>query len=63
MTEANAHPEGAQWPEPVEAGGDSVVDAIVGSLEDIPGQPVEEHLARYTEIHDALLSALDSEES
>lgn len=63
MTEVSGVPEEVRWPEPVEAGGDPSVDAIVASLEDVPGLPVEEHLARYTEVHDALLSALDTEES
>jgi hypothetical protein len=68
MTESNGHPEDkhpeeARWPALAEGTGDSSVDAIVASLEDVPGLPVEEHLARYTEVHDALLSALDTEES
>ncbi|OFI38842.1 hypothetical protein BIU82_17425 [Arthrobacter sp. SW1] len=63
MTELNGGPDNVPWPEPPEPGGDPVVDSVAGGLTDLPGLPVEEHLARYTEIHDALLSALDSEDT
>lgn len=63
MTELNGGPGNVHWPEPPEPGGDPVVDRAAGRLADLPGMPVEEHLARYTEIHDALLSALDSDDS
>lgn len=63
MTDANGHGDGLRWPDPPEDGGDPVVDAVAAGLADIPAAPVEEHLGLYTGIHDALLSALDTEES
>jgi len=62
MTDVNGH-AGARWPDLPDDGGDPLVDAVAAGLAEIPAAPVEEHLARYTEIHDALLSALDTEES
>jgi hypothetical protein len=60
------------WPEPRPADsgaggseGTSVVDATVQEVLDrvreIPGLPVSEHPAAYTEIHDALLEALNED--
>jgi hypothetical protein len=61
MTEMNGHDGDVRWPEPPEAGGDRPVDAAAAALAGIPELPVEEHLARYTDIHDALLAALDAD--
>ncbi|WP_115787341.1 hypothetical protein [Arthrobacter silvisoli] len=63
MTDVNGRGDGVRWPEAPEDGGDPLVDAVTAGLADIPAAPVEEHLARYTQIHDALLAALDSEDT
>lgn len=63
MTEVNGPRDDVRWPDPPEATGDPLVDGVAAGLADIPATPVEEQLALYTEIHDSLLSALDTGES
>ena len=41
--------------------GDPRVDAVLAGLDRVPGQPVAEHAALYTELHDGLLAALNEE--
>ncbi len=41
--------------------GDSSVDAVLGRLADLGGQPVGEHAEFYTALHDALLTELNAE--
>ncbi|MGW9415273.1 hypothetical protein [Arthrobacter cupressi] len=62
MTEINGPRGDVRWPDPPDATGDPLVDTVAAGLADLPAAPVEEHLSRYTDIHDALLSALDTEE-
>lgn len=76
MTELNAGApvEAANpmaWPElPVDGfdgtgsagnGEDGAVQAILERVREIPGLPVSEHPAAYTEMHDALLDALNND--
>jgi len=41
--------------------GDPGVDAVLAGLDQVPGLPVGEHAALYTELHDGLLAALNEE--
>lgn len=41
--------------------GDSRVDAVLAGLDGVPGRPVAEHAALYTELHDGLLAALNED--
>ncbi|MCU1436171.1 MAG: hypothetical protein JWR71_2896 [Pseudarthrobacter sp.] len=68
MTELNNeyNPQPAQqtpeWPEPgAEQIGDPEVAAIVAALRGVPGTPGAEHEAVYSELHDALLEALNED--
>jgi hypothetical protein len=66
MTELNEthHPVAAQpipeWPDAAGAG-DPSVDAVLSSLAGLPGMPVADHEAVYSELHDALLETLNEE--
>jgi hypothetical protein len=40
-------------------GGDASVDAVLGRLADIPELPVSGHAEAYSDLHDALLDALN----
>lgn len=77
MTELNpdAHVKAASpvsWPEPPPAesgaGGSEGISVVGGTVQEIldrvrevPGLPVSEHPAAYTEIHDALLEVLNED--
>ncbi|WP_294568382.1 hypothetical protein [uncultured Arthrobacter sp.] len=41
--------------------GNPSVDAVLGRLADLGGQPVGEHAESYTALHDALLTELNAE--
>jgi hypothetical protein len=40
---------------------DGTVQAILGSVRDVPALPVSEHPAAYAEMHDGLLAALNED--
>lgn len=42
---------------------DSAVQAVLRRVRDVPGLPVSEHPAAYTDMHDALLEALNEDTS
>lgn len=42
---------------------DSAVHAVLRRVRDVPGLPVSEHPAAYTDMHDALLEALNEDTS
>lgn len=42
---------------------DSTVQAVLRRVRDVPGLPVSEHPAAYTDMHDALLEALNEDTS
>ncbi|WP_394941288.1 hypothetical protein [Psychromicrobium sp. YIM B11713] len=52
--------EPASWPEAVAATGDSAVDQLLSSLAELPTSPVAEHPAIYQQLHDELLTELES---
>lgn len=58
MTELNNYPEAGSGVNPV---GDASVDALLGSLADIQGLPVDGHAEAYSALHDALLDALNED--
>lgn len=45
------------------AASDSAVQAVLQRVRDVPGLPVSEHPAAYTDMHDALLEALNEDTS
>jgi hypothetical protein len=45
------------------AASDSAVQAVLRRVSDVPGLPVSEHPAAYTDMHDALLEALNEDMS
>lgn len=68
MTELNhehgAHPaqQTPEWPEPgAEQIGDPEIASIVAALRGVPGMPGADHEAVYSELHDALLEALNED--
>lgn len=76
MTDPNENPEDGQpvveWPESpgtntAEADGrgiqisDPGMAALLGRLDEVPGLPVADHNSVYTEVHDALLEALNED--
>jgi len=68
MTELNEthHPEAAQptpeWPDTAApATTDPSIAALVAALDGVPELPVSEHEAVYSDLHDALLHALNEE--
>lgn len=75
MTELNQNdPSGAApdvaWPElPLPGAEDSsgvsdgTVQTVLRRVRDVPGLPVSEHPAAYTDMHDALLEALNEDTS
>lgn len=50
----------ANWPEAVTATGDSAVDEVLSSLDELPATPTQEHPAIYQRLHDELLAELES---
>lgn len=43
-------------------GGDSVVATLLDRLASVPGLPASEHAAAYSDLHDALLAALNEDD-
>ncbi|MHA7264509.1 hypothetical protein ACX80W_15035 [Arthrobacter sp. TMN-37] len=59
--EASGTRTGAAAPPEVPPTGDAGVDAVLGRLADLDGQPVGAHAGFYTSVHDALLTELNPE--
>lgn len=56
-------PVGGSWPAVAKPTGDSVVDAVLSRLHDVPGVPVGAQGGLYEDIHDGLMTALDADPS
>ncbi|GAA2864030.1 hypothetical protein [Paenarthrobacter ilicis] len=52
---------GALWPGSPPASGDALVDGAMAALDDVPDSPVHHHGGLYSDIHDSLLAALETE--
>ena len=48
------------WPEALRESADPQVEAVLATLKRIPGAPLPEHPAIYTQLHDALLAELNA---
>lgn len=52
----------AEWPETADTEtGDPSVDAVLAALNGLQAEPVADHEAVYSELHDALLETLNEE--